>query len=148
MYLYFYNINLIFLIIVCLYAHTTPYVFYEEHHPIIANLVGIVIDLSKALDTISHDKLLHKLNNHGIRDNVLQLIKSYLSNRSQYVSALGENSDKLPVKFGVRQSPLLFTDYTNIFVADECKNTVYETANKVLEFVYMYMKCNILYINF
>ena len=31
---------------------------------------------------------------------------------------------------------ILFDDDTNIFVADKCKNTVYETANKVLEFVY------------
>ena len=43
---------------------------------------------------------------------------------------------------------ILFADDTNIFVADKCKNTVYETANKVLEFVYRYMKCNLLHINF
>ena len=66
-------------------------------------VVGIFIDLSKAFDTISHDKLLHKLNNHGIRGNALQLIKSYLSYRSQYVLALGENTDKLPVKLRVPQ---------------------------------------------
>ena len=110
-------------------------------------VVGIFIDLSKAFDTISHDKLLHKLNNHGIRGNALQLIKSYLYNRSQYVLALGENADKLPVKFRVPQGSvlgallfiisinyihrssylgkyILFADDTNIFVADKCKNTV------------------------
>ena len=43
---------------------------------------------------------------------------------------------------------ILFADDTNIFVADKCKNTVYETANKVLEFVYKYVKCNLLHINF
>ena len=43
---------------------------------------------------------------------------------------------------------ILFADYTNIFEADECKNTVHETANKVLEFVYRCIKCNLLHINF
>ena len=40
------------------------------------------------IDTISH-----KLNNYGVRGNSLELIKSYLTNRLQYVSALGEKSD-------------------------------------------------------
>ena len=54
--------------------------------------------LSKAFDTISHDKLLHILNNYSVRGNSLELIKCYLTNRLQYVSALGEKSNKLPVR--------------------------------------------------
>ena len=42
----------------------------------------------------------------------------------------------------------MFADDTNIFVADKCKTTVYETANSVLNLIYKYMKCNLLHINY
>ena len=79
------------------------------------HVVGIFIDLSKAFDTIDHNKLLRKLEHYGIRGNASDLIKSYLSNRKQYVSVLDENSDKLHVVWGVPQGsvlgPLLFILY-------------------------------------
>ena len=43
---------------------------------------------------------------------------------------------------------ILFADDTNIFVADKCKTTVYETADSVLNLIYKYMKCNLLHINY
>ena len=67
----------------------------EKNH-----VLGIFINLSKAFDTISHEKLLYKLDKYGIRGNAHSLIGSYLSNRKQYVSVLGESSDELPVVFG------------------------------------------------
>ena len=134
------------------------------------HVLGIFIDLSKAFDTIPHQELLKKLENYGIRGNANNLIASYLSNRFQYVSVLDEDSEKLPVIYGVPQGsclgPLLFIIYindisrttdlgkfvlfaddTNIFVADNCKKRVYEKANKILHLVQLYMKCNLLHIN-
>ena len=134
------------------------------------HVLGIFIDLSKAFDTIDHEKLLLKLNNYGIRGNAHALIASYLSNRFQYTSVLGEESDKLLVRFGVPQGsvlgPLLFllyindicnstnlgnfvlfADDTNIFVVSDSKKGVFDKANNILSHVYNYMKCNLLHIN-
>ena len=134
------------------------------------HVLGIFIDLSKAFDTIDHNKLLAKLNNYGIRGNALKLISSYLSNRKQFVNVLNEKSDELLVEFGVPQGsvlgPLLFilyindlckitdmgkfvlfADDTNIFVASDTKDKVYDMANKVLKAVSTYMNVNLLHIN-
>ena len=44
------------------------------------------VDLRKAFDTVSHETLLIKLSNYGIRDVAYNLIHSYLHNRQQFVS--------------------------------------------------------------
>ena len=81
------------------------------------HVLGIFIDLSKAFDTIDHEILLLKLSRYGVRGQPLSLITSYLSNRTECVSVLGETSDELPVIFGVPQGsclgPLLFLIYIN-----------------------------------
>ena len=78
---------------------------------------GIFIDLQKAFDTVNHKILLSKLEHYGIRGCALEWFRSYLSDRKQYVSANGSNSNLLSITCGVPQGsvlgPLLFLIYIN-----------------------------------
>ena len=48
--------------------------------------IGIFIDLSKAFDTLKHSMLLEKLKHYGIRGRCNNILKSFLSNRTQQSS--------------------------------------------------------------
>ena len=78
---------------------------------------GIFVDLEKAFDTVHHDILCEKLKFYGLRGNINKLIKSYLSDRKQFVSINGFDSEVKNVTCGVPQGsslgPLLFLIYIN-----------------------------------
>ena len=66
-----------------------------------------MIDLKKAFDTVSHDKLIKKLNHYGIRGVANDLISSYLHNRKQFVSLNDVNSTIRDINMGVPQGSIL-----------------------------------------
>ena len=61
------------------------------------HVIGILLDLSKAFDTICHSKLLIKLQNLGIRGNCLELLKNYLQSRKQITKFNNTLSNSDPI---------------------------------------------------
>ena len=132
----------------------------------------VLLDFSKAFDTINHTLLLAKLDILGFDQNVCKWVKSYLSGRQQSVHTDKEKSNWSPVINGVPQGsilgPLLFTilisdmrvsiwsgsyisyaDDTNLYW-ESSVNDINETiseANSVLDKVSLYCTDNILRLN-
>jgi len=156
--------------------HSTAHAVNYSINNIVKNLeaknhvIGIFLDLSKAFDTIDHEKLLIKLEHYGIRGTCHDLLRNYMLNRLQYTDFDNTFSDQNNIEFGVPQGsvlgPLLFLVYinditnasekgrfvlfaddTNIFVVGRSEEEVYLTANEVLAAVHDYMIKNQLHIN-
>ena len=88
---------------------------------------AVLMDLSKAFDTINYDLLLAKLHACGFTNKSLSLIKSYLTNRWQRTKVNTSCSTWSELLLGVSQGsalgPLLFNIYLNdLFYLTECTN--------------------------
>ena len=129
----------------------------------------VYLDFAKAFDSVSHQKLLHKLSCYGISDLLLRWIQSYLNGRDQFVKVGDSCSTITAVTSGVPQGsvlgPLLFCLFINdivevirhceiVLYADDVKLFMnvqdlvdYSRFQEDLDRVFEWSKANQIYLN-
>ena len=133
-------------------------------------VVGLFLDFQKAFDTVDHSVLLSKLNKYGIRGTAYDWMKSYLTDRTQYIVFNNVQSPKSIITCGVPQGsilgpllfilyindivnvspsllPVIFADDTNLFMKGKCVNEVIKIMNSEIEKIVHWLRANKLSLN-
>ena len=132
--------------------------------------LGILIDLSKAFDTVDHKILIIILENYGVKETNLQWFKSYLDNPKQFIAYKNFLTCYIKISCCVPQdsvlgslvclvyvndlnktsdvlNPIMFADYTNLFNSHQNIKTIYRTVNCELEKICEWFRANTLSLN-
>ena len=81
-------------------------------------MIGVFLDLKKAFDTVNHTKPIRKMYAYGIRGNIHKWFENYLTDRTQYVTYDGINSNTPVLKCGSPQGSILGPHLFTIFIND------------------------------
>ena len=132
--------------------------------------VGIFLNLSKVFDTVNHVILFDKLEHYGIRGLALDRLRSYVSNRKQYVEYNGHRSLRNEISCGVPLGSILgplffllyindinnvsnllnlilFADDTNVFMSHKDLNYLSDMLNLEMDKLSIWFKANKLSLN-
>ena len=90
----------------------------------------VFMDISKAFDTVNHNRLLQKLRDFGLSGSLWFSLwfENYLSGRFQRVTVLGATSTSLPITSGVPQGSLLAPFLFSVCINDLLKNLTTSTG--------------------
>ena len=91
--------------------------------------INFYLDLSKAFDSLNHKILLDILSYHGVTHMANTLLRSYLSNRKQYLMVGDVSSSTQPTTSGVSQGsvigPFLFSVLINDIKSSDKFNCIF-----------------------
>lgn len=86
--------------------------------------IAIFLDLSKAYDTVSHAKLLHKLQqDFGFDTDTITFLRSYFTNRTQSTHTEHAESPPQTITHGIPQGSTLSTTFFILYINDMWTNS-------------------------